>query len=203
MWFLGVPIARALAYVGWRLRVVREAPLPSGPLVIATNHLSHLDGPMVAVAIGRPIRFLAVDGLWGVHRWLNALLYLIGPIPLSRDRPPLGAMKASIRHLRSGGAIGIFPEGGVTSEWGSVEPHPAAASLSLRTGAPLIPVAVSGTDLAYGLGATRVRRSRVQVTVGSPIEPGDFREVGEEAASAMMSAWTEWVSGALGDRAGE
>lgn len=175
--------------------------MPRGPLVIAANHLSHLDGPMVAVAVGRPIRFLAVDGLWGVHWWLNALLYLIGAVPLARDRPPLGAMKTSIRHLRSGGAIGVFPEGAVTSEWGIAEPHTAAASLSLRTGVPLIPVAVSGTETAYGLGATRLRRSRVRVKVGPPIDPADFREM-EAAAAAMTSAWVAWMSGVLKDRTG-
>ena len=167
-------------------------------MVIAANHLSHLDGPMVAVAIGRPIRFLAVDGLWGIHWWLNALLYLIGPIPLSRDRPPLGAMKTSLRHLRSGGAIGIFPEGGVTPEWGSVEPHTAAASLSLRSGTPMIPVAVSGTDTAYGMGAKRLRRSEVRVMVGSPIEPAEYLGT-DEAAAAMTAAWAAWMARALGD----
>ena len=107
-------------------------------------------------------------------------------------------MKASLRHLRSGGLIGIFPEGGVVSGWGGAEPHPAAASLCLRTGVPLIPVAVSGTDRAYGKGASRLRRSRVQVRIGTPIDPSWFGGA-EDAAAAMMSAWKDWVGGALRD----
>ena len=197
VWGLAVPPLRLLARLGWRLRVIQEAPTPSGPVIVAANHLSHLDPLLIGVAVDRPMRFLAVDGLWGVHRWLNIVLRLSGSIPVSRDRAPLGAIRVSLTHLLAGGSIGIFPEGGVTAGWGSVEPLPSAAWISLRSGVPIVPVAVVGSDDAYGKDASRLRRSHVTVTIGPPLDPPSFR--GEaNPVTAMMEAWGGWVGEQIG-----
>ncbi|MDF1595953.1 MAG: lysophospholipid acyltransferase family protein [Acidimicrobiia bacterium] len=191
-WTVALPPARLIARLGWRLRVSGEVPLPAGPVILAANHLSHLDGPMVAVAADRPVRFLAVDGLWRAHRWLNVFLRTFGMIPISRERAPLGAMRTAYEHLRAGGSIGVFPEGGVVDGWGRVEPNASVAWLSLKSGSPIVPVAVIGTGEAYGKGATRLRRSRVTVVVGTPLMPADFSDR-DDPAAAMLTAWTDWV----------
>jgi 1-acyl-sn-glycerol-3-phosphate acyltransferase len=183
------------------LRVDREAPIPPSALIVAANHASHLDPPFVGVAVDRPLRFMAVDGLWDEHRWLGLVLNLSGSIPLARERAPLGAMRSAASHLRAGGSVGIFPEGGVTPRWGSAEPHPSAAWLSLRTGVPILPVAVIGSGEVYEEDASRLKRSRVLVTIGSPIDPVDFQEM-EDPSAAMMSAWANWIGGILGTGAG-
>ncbi len=192
-WKLVLPPARLLARLGWRLQVKYEAALPAGPIVLAANHLSHLDPPVVGVAAGKPIRFMAVDGLWGVHLWLDVVLRAFGSIPLSRTRAPLGAVRAAVGHLRSGGSVGIFPEGGIVATWGESDSMPSAAWLSLRGDVPLVPVAVTGTDDAYGLGATRLRRSHVTVTIGPALDPGDYRDL-ENPAKEMMAAWAAWMN---------
>lgn len=197
-WRAALPPARLIARLGWRLRVSWEVPLPAGPVILAANHLSHLDGPMVGVVANRPVRFLAVDGLWSAHRWLNLFLRTFAMIPISRERAPLGAMRTAFEHLLAGGSIGVFPEGGVVDEWGRVEPHASVAWLSLKSGIPIVPVAVVGTAEAYGKGATRLRRSRVTVVVGAPMNPADFRDR-DDPAQAMMAAWTEWVGEQLAD----
>ena len=200
-WRAVIPPIRLLARLWWRLHVDREAPLPTSSFIVAANHASHLDPPFVGAAIDRPFRFMAVDGLWDEHRWLSLVLKLSGSIPLSRDRAPLGAMRSATSHLRAGGSVGLFPEGGVTPHWGSADPHPAAAWLSLRTGVPIIPVAVVGSGGLYEEGTSRWRRGRVQVTVGSPIDPADFLEM-EDPSAAMMAAWANWMGGILGKGAG-
>ncbi len=186
-----------LARLGWRLQIRREAKPPAGAVVFASNHLSHLDIPMVAVAAVRPVRFLAVEGLWSEHWWLTVVLRVFGAIPLSRSRAPLGAARAALAHLRSGGSIGVFPEGGIQPGWGAVQPHPAAAWLCVRSNVPLVPVAVLGTEHAYGLGASRLRRRAITVRVGAAIRPEDF--VGkEDPQTAMMDAWSVAVERMLG-----
>lgn len=192
-WKLALPPARLLARAGWRLRVRYEAALPAGPIVLAANHLSHLDPPIVGIAVGKPLRFLAVDGLWGVHLWLDAVLRAFGSIPLSRIRVPLAAIRTAVDHLRSGGSVGIFPEGGIVDAWGASDSAPSAAWLSLRGDVPLVPVAVTGTDEAFGLGAGRLRRSHVIVTIGPALNPGDYRDL-DNPASTMMAAWAAWMN---------
>jgi 1-acyl-sn-glycerol-3-phosphate acyltransferase len=196
-WKLALPPLRLLARLGWRLRVVRESEFPAGPVIVAANHPSQLDPIFVGVAVDRPMRVLAVDGLWGVHRWLNVVLRGSASIPVTRDRAPLGAMRAAAGHLRAGGSIGVFPEGGVVDGWGSVDLHPSAAWLSLRSGAPVVPVAVVGSAEAYGHGASRLRRSQVTVTVGSPLDPSAFREY-DDPSAAMMEVWAGWVGERVG-----
>ena len=196
-WKLALPPLRLLARLGWRLRVVRESEFPSGPVIVAANHPSRLDPIFVGVAVDRPMRVLAVDGLWGEHRWLDVVLKGSASIPVTRDRAPLGAMRAAAGHLRAGGSIGIFPEGGVVDGWGSVDLHPSAAWLSSRSGAPVVPVAVVGSAEAYGHGASRLRRSHVAVTVGSPLDPSEFLEY-DDPSAAMMQAWGVWVGERVG-----
>ena len=198
-WRLALPPLRLLAGLGWQLRVVRESEFPSGPVIVAANHPSQLDPIFVGVAVDRPMRVLAVDGLWGVHRWLNVVLKGSASIPVTRDRAPLGAMRAAAGHLRAGGSIGVFPEGGVVDGWGGVDLHRSAAWLSLRSGAPVVPVAVVGSAAAYGRGATRLRRSHVTVTIGSPLDPSAFLE-DDDPSAAMMEAWGRWVGGRVGGK---
>lgn len=201
VWRALLPPIRLLARLCWRLRIDRDTPLPPSSIIVAANHASHLDPPLVGAAVDRPFRFMAVDGLWNEHWWLRLLLNLSGSIPLSRDRAPLGAMRSATSHLRAGGSVGVFPEGSVTRRWGTAEPHPAAAWLSLRTGVPIIPVAVIGSGGIYKEGTVRLRRGRVSVTVGPPIDPADFQEM-EDSSAAMMSAWVNWIGGIVDEDAG-
>lgn len=195
-WRLALRPVGWVARLGWRVRIRRDVNPPAGPAVFAANHVSHLDIPMVGVAVARPLRFLAVDGLWREHWWLTIVLRVFAAIPLSRSRAPLGALRVALTHLAAGDSIGVFPEGGIQEHWGAVRPHPAAAWLCVHGEVPLVPVAVSGTEHAYGLGATRVRRSKVTVRLGVPLRPDDFRTA-EDPVAAMMDAWSEAVASML------
>ncbi|MGH8937648.1 MAG: lysophospholipid acyltransferase family protein [Acidimicrobiia bacterium] len=186
------PLARALAAAGWSLRVEGAAHVPrKGSLVVAANHFSHLDPPLVGVAVRRPVRFLALDELFGLNRFFDAVLLGLGAIPVPRGtKVPIRAMRVALAHLGQGGAVGVFPEARRVDRWGATEPRQGAAWLSLRSGAPLLPVAVSGTDLSFGLGSKRLRRSRVRIVLGRPLNPEDFRASGR---AAMTRTWQEWV----------
>ena len=126
--------------------------------MVAANHFSHLDPVIVAVATGRPIRYLAVDELFGRSAFFDRLTLWLGAIPLPRTRLPLGALRLALAELAAGGTVGVYPEGMRVWAWGEVVPKSGAAWLARRAGVPLLPVAVAGSEEAMGRGTTRVSR---------------------------------------------
>lgn len=187
------PLAHGLGRMAWHLRVDREAPFPPPPFVIAANHYSHLDPPLVGTVYGRPIVFLAVDELFGVVSAFDALLRLFGAVPLTRSGIPLSAMRAALGQLRSGGVVGLFPEGRRVARWGETPPKRGAAWLAVKADVPLVPVAILGTDAVLGMD-NRLRRGRIRVSVGPELVP-DGR--GPEAVNRLTARWKEWIDGRM------
>ena len=170
------PLARVVA-AWFPYSVVRRAPLPKGPFVAVINHFSLLDPPVAGLALRRPVRFLALDEIWGVHRALDAVLVLFDSIPVSRsDRQALGALRAALRHLQSGRPIGVFPEGRRVATWGEVPLKTGAAWLALRASVPAVPVAIWGSQHAMAMDGMRIRRAPIRVVVGAPIDPSLLME---------------------------
>jgi 1-acyl-sn-glycerol-3-phosphate acyltransferase len=191
----GIPIVRRLARWWVDFRVV-GGPAPSGPVVVAANHFAHIDPVMVSITLGRPIRYLALDELFGHNPLFDSLTLWLGAIPLTRDGVPLSAMRTALAELDDGGAVGVFPEGRRVAAWGDVEPKGGAAWLARRSGAPLAPVAISGTDDAMGLDRLRIRRRPVAGTLCEPIVPGDYDGV-DDPMAAMMGEWRRRIGDAL------
>ena len=173
----------------WRLSVVREAPLPAPPYVLASNHFSHLDPPVIGALVRRPVQYLALDELIGVNRFLDVSLRMFGAIPLPRGRVSVRAIRAALARLEAGGIVGVFPEGRRVARFGDTIPKRGAAWLARRAGVPMVPVAVIGTDRAMGLD-NKVHRARVRVVFGEAIAPGD--------TVRMMTAWQDWMEKRLG-----
>ena len=182
----------ALAPRIWDFRIVGNNPIPTGPLVVAANHFSFLDPVAASLAIKRPVRFLSVKELFGRSQFFDGLLFYLGVIPVSRDHPAPEALGVALAHLATGGAVGVFPEGRRVSEWGETPPKEGAAWLSFRTGAPLVPVALHGTDEVWGVEHSRVRRHPIVVEVGKPMLPSDYPD-----RAAMTAAWWTWMEQTL------
>ncbi|MEX0825420.1 MAG: lysophospholipid acyltransferase family protein [Acidimicrobiia bacterium] len=170
--------------------------LPAGPLVLAANHYSHVDPVVVSFGAGRPVRFLAVDELFGRSTIFDRLTLWLGAIPMSRTKAPLGALRVALAELAAGGTVGLFPEGLRVWAWGEVEPKRGAAWLARRAGVPLVPMAIVGTDLVLGRGVRRLSRNPVTVVACEPIQPGDYPP-GGDPAGAMTREWEKRIDGAL------
>jgi 1-acyl-sn-glycerol-3-phosphate acyltransferase len=156
--------------------------------VVAANHFSNVDPVVVSMTVQRPIRYLAVDELYGRSAFFDRLTLWLGAIPMSRTRAPLGALRTALAELRAGGTVGVFPEGVRVWNWGEVEPKRGGAWLSRRTGVPLVPVALWGTDLVMGRGGTRIARAPVTGVRCAPIFPGDH----DDASDPLRSMTEEW-----------
>lgn len=165
---LSRPFGRALFRVLFRLEVrgTDHVP-PQGAVLLASNHTGFLDGPLLFALSPRPASFLAKSELFVGP--VSRLLGWLGQIPVRRGRPDRGALRAGLGVLASGGALGVFPEG--TRGDGELEQvSDGLAYLALRSGAPVVPVAVLGTAEAMPKGS-RVPRWRAPVTVafGEPV----------------------------------
>jgi 1-acyl-sn-glycerol-3-phosphate acyltransferase len=149
----------------YRLEVVGADRLPAiGPVVVAPNHDSVLDGIVLGAAISRELRFLAKAELWR-SRLLAWALDALGAIRIERGRGDHLALARVRQALEAGQAVAVFPQGAIRGDraW-----HRGAARMALVTGAPLVPVRLVGTARALSLG--RIGFPRLRVIVGEPIE---------------------------------
>lgn len=159
----------------------------SGPVLLAINHRSLLDGPLVFGFVRRPVNCLVKAEAFTPE--LAGLLRSSGQIPVRRDTVDAGPVRLCLRILRAGGAVGIFPEG--TRGHGRVETaKPGVGYLALRTGATVIPVACAGTgEMAHR--RTR-RRPRAVLLFGVPIAVAHWPE-DRPLKRSVVAATTEEI----------
>ncbi len=138
-----------------------------GPVVFAANHVGVLDGPILAIFSPRPVHALTKREMFKGR--MGRFLLKAGQFPVDRFQTDPLAVKTSLRVLRDGGAVGIFPEGGRGA--GEFELfHRGAAYLAMVTGAPVVPVIMIGTREPGGhSNSMPARGSVVEMYYGEPV----------------------------------
>ncbi len=189
--------ARTLGSAVLDLSVTGQEHVPSrGPVVVAANHFSHLDVPIIGANISRFLRFLAVDEIYGKSRAFDATLGFFGAIPLDRDGYPVRALRTAIDYLHDEHVIGVFPEGRRVEEWGVDPPKRGAAWLAWMSGAPLVPVAIHGTEHSLSPDIRRFHRTAVRMWIEPPLWWHDYADAVDPLQS-MMDDWYERVDDRL------
>ncbi|MHB8432588.1 MAG: lysophospholipid acyltransferase family protein [Candidatus Tyrphobacter sp.] len=146
---------RAFSRVVWRVRVEGAQNVPAiGPLIVACNHLSLLDPPILGAYCPRPLRYMTKRELFEIPLF-GPLIRAVGAYPVDREGSAFGAVKRSIEMLRAGEAIGIFPEGG-RNPTGEARAREGVALLASLAKAPVVPAAIVGSDRALRLHAMKV-----------------------------------------------
>jgi 1-acyl-sn-glycerol-3-phosphate acyltransferase len=164
---------------------------PTGPVVLACNHRSFLDIPLLVIASPRPIVFMAKRELY--KNWLfGHVLHELGGFPVRREVADLRAVDVGLAVLGRAEVLGVYPEG--TRNYGrDLLPFlRGAAWLALLTGAPIVPCGIVGTERRPG-GVGKVLRRRVRVNFGPAITPGrepDPRVRREKAGSITRELFT-------------
>jgi len=181
------------AFFDLEIEGVENLPRDGGA-VIAANHFSHLDPPLIAINLDRFVRYLAVDELFQESRAFGLLLDFLGTIPLDRGGYPIAAMREAIDYVSDGGVLGVFPEGRRVERWGEDAPKRGAAWLAKMTGAPLVPVAIVGTEHSLAPGESAFRRTAVKIWVEKPLMWTDY-EGEPEPMLSMMADWYTAVDG--------
>jgi 1-acyl-sn-glycerol-3-phosphate acyltransferase len=170
-YWIGHRLFRALARGLYDFRIVGAENLRfAGSAIVAANHVSFLDPPFIGQAFDEPLYFFARKTLFD-HPLAGWLLKEWQSIPIDRDKPDTASLKATIRLLKSGKKVLMFPEG-TRSPDGSLQPAEAGVGLFLaKTGAPVLPVRIFGTYEAYPRGAKFIRPSSVTLVVGRKYQP--------------------------------
>ena len=195
-WRYGIPVVAPLLRLLFRVRVTGLEHVPAkGPTLLAFNHVSALDGPVLAIAFtartGRPPCFLVAAEFFR-KRFIGWVLRTFEQIPIHRGQGDGAALDAALDALRAGAVIAIAPEGTVNTDPEHLQRiRSGVARLALPTGAPIVPVGIWGTQTRWPRGGIRwVRPWRPIVTIsfGPPILPD-----GDVASEADIDALRDRV----------
>ena len=171
------------------VKVSGEQNVPAeGGLVVASNHRSYLDPPLLGTWFPRPIHFMAKQELFKMPI-LGPLISAVHAFPVDRDAADIGSVRRALRILKEGGAIGIFPEG-TRNVSGEAEYKGGAVLLAATAHCPVVPVALVRTALA----TRRLRGAHVEVRIGPPIV---FQGSARKATKAELETWTTDVESAI------
>jgi len=163
-------------YFRWRVFNADRVPVTGG-VILAANHASFIDPPLVGSALYRPINYMARESLFRFPG-VGALLRSWNAVPVNRDGGGAAGLKAILDRLLAGGGIILFPEGTRTLD-GKLQPARSGVGLTvIKSVAPVVPVRVFGSFEAYGRHMKIPRPHRVVMKFGKPM---DFAALRAEA----------------------
>ena len=183
-------------------RIGREYVPRKGPAIIASNHRSFFDPFLIACMARRPMYYVAKRELFEIHPALSWLLRTLGAFPVDRGRGDRDTIATAKELLARGELVLIFPEGTRTRPGPLATPKRGVGRLALETGAPVIPVAIIGTE-AIRRG-WRMRPHKVRVRAGRELQfpqvdcstPAAAAVVTERVWACVKLQWA-WLGGAV------
>jgi 1-acyl-sn-glycerol-3-phosphate acyltransferase len=200
VYFLGWSFFRLIyaTYFRWRVYNPERVPL-KGPVILASNHASFLDPPLIGAGVKRGINYLARESLfrfpvvgWVLRKWNS--------VPVDREGGGAAGLRAILSRLLEGGGIVLFPEG-TRSFDGKLQPARSGIGLTvIKSVAPVVPVRVFGTYEAFGRHRKFPRPHRIAVKYGRPLQFEKLRaesktcskqrlkEIYQEVADELMAA---------------
>ncbi len=180
-----------------RIEVTGLEHIPSeGPAILVSNHISMADPPILIGYVKRQIHFFIKVEL------LDHLVYRIilppgDPIPVQRGKADRMALRKAEAILKSGGIVGIYPEGTRNQSGETQEGRSGAIFLAHRTGSIIVPVAISGTEGIFRPGFPWFHRARVRMTIGEPFRLADLGEAESSDREALAFALMARVAALL------
>jgi 1-acyl-sn-glycerol-3-phosphate acyltransferase len=162
-------LAKLIAWCFFSLRVVHsERMIEQGPLILAVNHSSYFDPPLVGICSQRAVYYLARKNLleWP---FFGPLFPAMNVIPVEREGNDMSALREVIKKVREGNGIVLFPEG-TRSRDGNLQPgRPGIGLVIARTLAPVLPMRVFGAYDAFPKGSRGLRVTQITVVIGEPL----------------------------------
>ena len=171
-------------YFRWRVFNAERVPLQGG-VILASNHASFLDPPLVGSGLKRDINYLARESLFRFPG-IGALLRSWNSVPVDRDGGGAKGLKIILDRLLAGHGIILFPEGTRTKD-GKLQPARSGIGLTvIKSTAPVVPVRVFGTFEAYGRNCKFPRPHRVMVKYGRPMNFENLRAEAKTCDKARL-----------------
>ncbi|MEW6047981.1 MAG: lysophospholipid acyltransferase family protein [Bacillota bacterium] len=194
-------LLQALLLPYFRVRVTGLERVPrNGPVILAINHLSMLDPLLIGVVMPRPVCFMAKDELFR-YPLLGQVLRWVYAFPVRRGEADREAIHHALKLLREERVVGVFPEGTRSRDGQLLELQGGTALLALKSGAPILPVAIAGTERAMPKGAWWPRRIAIDIRVGQLLTTGSESTSGKkERIAATSHRLAEQLRELLGQR---
>ena len=167
-WYIlmtGLMRVALLLLARWRVEG-KEAVPPGGPLIIVCNHLNGIDPPLLAASVPRPISFLAKRELFK-HGIFGPMVKAYGALPIRRGQGYRGSLERLLALLASDRAVGLFPEGTRSRRGRLSKAKPGVALVAVRSGAPILPVGIHGSERIGGIRSL-FTRPEITVSIGQP-----------------------------------
>jgi len=177
----------------WRVRGKENIP-SQGPLLIVANHLNLADSPLLGVSLSRKVVFMAKEELFR-SSFSGYFIRSFGAFPVHRGQLDREALRQAGQALAQGQALGMFPEG-MRSRGGQLRrAFPGSALIALRSGAPILPVGITGTEKIKG-AAWLLRRPQITVNIGHPFH---LPPVSSKLTKAELAELTNYIMGHIAE----
>ena len=165
-------LIRAVLYIFFklfnRLEVIGGKNIPNtGGVIVAANHVSYLDPPVIGVALKRRPTYIAKEYLFRVP--------LIGGVvrgccfPVKHDKPQPSVIKEAVTRLKGGGVLVLFPEGSRSTDGNFLDAKRGVGMIACISSVPIVPTLIEGTDRALPVGAKLLRPAKIKVVFGKPL----------------------------------
>lgn len=159
-------------------------PLAGGALVLS-NHQSNLDPPLIGLACQRRLNYLARTTLFS-SRAFRLLVAALDAIPIDREGTGLGGLKETLKRIKRGECVLVFPEGTRTPDGEVHAIKPGFCAIARRGGVPLVPVALDGAYDAWPRQRNLPRPAVIHVHWGQPISPAEVASMTDDELVALV-----------------
>ena len=201
--------ALLLTFSRWRVYGRENIPL-KGPLIVAANHLNLADPPLLSASIPRRIVFMVKHEFYHSVRGAR-FIRAFGAFPVHRGEMDREALRQAMRVLEQGLVLGMFPEGTRSPNAQLQQAHLGTALIALRSGAPILPVGINGTEKVKGVKEVVFGHPHITVTIGQPfflptnedkVNSAQLKELTDLIMSRIAELLPESYRGVYGDRKG-
>ena len=194
-YYVGRVLVRVILFLFTRWQVRGRENIPSqGPVLVIVNHLNLADPPLVSVSLGRKAVFMAKEELFR-SSFSSYFIGSFGAFPVHRGQLDREALRQADKVLADGLALIMFPEA-TRSKTTQLQPaFPGSALIALRSGAPILPVAITGTERIKGV-MWILHRPRLTVTIGPPFH---LPEVNDKVTKTKLAKLTNIIMGHISE----
>jgi len=195
VYYVGSVLVRVLLLLLTRWQVKGKENIPSqGPLLVVVNHLNLADPPIIGVSLGRKAMFMAKEELFR-SKFSSYFVGGFGAFPVHRGRLDRKALRQAERVLTEGLALVMFPEA-TRSKNAQLQPaFPGSALVALRSGAPILPVGISGTEKIKGT-AWWLHRPQLTVNIGHPFR---LPAINGKLSKVELAGFTGFIMGHIAE----